>query len=273
LWFDQPGRSHNLLDRPALDELESHLGEAAADSAIRGLVLRSGKPGGFCAGIDLQTIRACRAAAEVEEFLLRGWAVLDRLSALAVPTVAVIHGACLGGGLELALLCRRRVALASAAPLQAGLPQVQLGLVPAWGGITRLPRLIGPEDALDLLVSGRSIGYLRARSLGIVDRLAAEGDPEESPELWDSAPRPQRTSAKETWNNALSRARVQLEEQPGDLPEAQERIFTLVAIDLADGPDAVRREAVRAFAELSMSEETRELIDSFLQRGRRAPGP
>ena len=151
-------------------------------------MIRSAKPGGFCAGADLKTILACTTAAEVEAFVVRGLAVLDHLSRLAVPTVAVVHGVCLGGGLELALACRRRVALASPAPLQVGTPEVQHGLIPGWGAITQLPRLIGPENALDLLISGRSIGYLQARSLGIVDRLAAEGDSREALELMESSP-------------------------------------------------------------------------------------
>src|SRR5689334_20367268 len=171
LWFDQTGRSFNLLDRPAIDELESHLADLEGNASLRGCIIRSGKPGGFCAGIDLHSVAGCETAAEVEHLVRRGLTAINRLASLRMPTVAVMHGACLGGGLELALACRRRVALASAAPLQAGLPEVHLGLVPAWGGITRLPRLIDRGEALDLLLTGRSIGYLRARSLGLVDRL------------------------------------------------------------------------------------------------------
>ena len=161
LWFDQPDRSYNVLDRPAIDELESHLSDAEADPSIVGLILRGGKPGGFCAGVDLKSVLACRTPSELEPLLWRGSTVVDHLTSVRLPTLAVIHGVCLGGGLELALACRRRVALASMEPLQIGLPEVHFGLVPAWGGITRLPRLIDPDDALDLLVSGRSIGYLR----------------------------------------------------------------------------------------------------------------
>jgi 3-hydroxyacyl-CoA dehydrogenase/enoyl-CoA hydratase/3-hydroxybutyryl-CoA epimerase len=151
-------QSPNVLDRSAFEELDSHLDKARADSSTTGLVIRSGKPEGFCAGADLRTILACQTSAQVEALLVVGLAVLDRLASLPFPTAAVIHGVCLGGGLELALACRWRVALASAAPLQIGLPEVNLGLVPAWGALVRLPRLIGPDDALDLLVSGRSIG-------------------------------------------------------------------------------------------------------------------
>ena len=268
LWFDQPGRSTNVLDRTTLDELESHLTAVEADPSIRALMIRSGKPGGFSAGADLKTILACRSTAEVQEFLLRALAVLDHLEAIPVTTVAVIHGICLGGGLELALACRHRVAFASAVPLQVGLPEVHLGLVPAWGGITRLPRLIGPEDGIDLLVTGRSIGYLRARSLGLVDRLAAEENLPETLDFSGAEPRHERTFARETWEHALEKARARLEEQPGEHPEAQERVLSLVATDLAQGPAAVRQAAVTAFAELAMSDDVREAITSFFQRGR-----
>src|SRR5580700_9063776 len=92
LWFDQPAHSHNVLNPSTLDELEARLVEAEGDSSIKGLVIRSAKPGGFCAGADLKTILACTTAAQVEAFLDRGLAVLDHLSGLNIPTVAVVHG-------------------------------------------------------------------------------------------------------------------------------------------------------------------------------------
>jgi 3-hydroxyacyl-CoA dehydrogenase/enoyl-CoA hydratase/3-hydroxybutyryl-CoA epimerase len=272
LWFDQPGRSYNVLDRPAIDELESHLADAEADPAIAGLILRGGKPSGLCAGVDLKSVLACRTTTEVEQLLRRGSTVLDRLSSIRVPTLAILHGVCLGAGLEMALACRRRVALASAEPLQVGLPEVHFGLVPAWGGISRLPRLIEPDDALDLLVSGRSIGYLRARSLGLVDRLAAAGDPVEPQDWPATAARPERTPSAEAWESALERARAQIVDQPGQHPEAQERILSLVELELARGREAARQATIAAFAELALSEHARESISSFLQRGRGPSG-
>ena len=188
LWFDQPGRSHNVLNEAAFDELDARLVELEDDGSVRGLVIRSAKPAGFCAGVDLERVLSLHTSAEAEAFVRRGLAVFDRLSALAVPTLAVIHGACLGGGLELALACRRRVALASSAPIQLGMPEVHFGLIPAWGGISRIPHIVGPDDGLNLLITGRTIGYLLARSHGIVDRLASEGDSIESLDLLSSAP-------------------------------------------------------------------------------------
>jgi enoyl-CoA hydratase/carnithine racemase len=268
LWFDQPGRTHNVLDPSTLDELEARLVDVEGDSSVKGLVIKSAKPGGFCAGADLKTILACTTAAEVEAFVVRGLAVLDHLSQLAVPTVAVVHGVCLGGGLELALACRRRVAQASPAPLQVGTPEVQHGLIPGWGAITKLPRLIGPENALDLLISGRSIGYLQARSLGIVDRLAAEGDSREALELMESSPGSERTWPKEVWEAAWNHARQRIDDQPADYPEAQFQILAIVAIDVAHGPDTARTATTKALAEMAVTEDVKASLTSFFHRGR-----
>jgi 3-hydroxyacyl-CoA dehydrogenase/enoyl-CoA hydratase/3-hydroxybutyryl-CoA epimerase len=272
LWFDQPGGSHNVLDACTLDELEARLVEVENDGSVRGLLIRSAKPAGFCAGADLKRILTCRTPAEAEAYLRHGLAVLEHLSALAVPTVAVIHGACLGGGLELALACRRRAALASAAPLRVGTPEVHFGLIPGWGAITRLPRIVGPEDGLNLLITGRSIGYLLARSHGIVDRLASDGDSIESLDLLASAPAPERTWPKESWEEAWHRAREKIDEQPGDHPEAQLQVLTIVAIDLAHGREAAREATVTALAELAMSDVVRESLAAFLERGRGETG-
>ncbi len=266
LWFDQPGRSCNLLDRPAIDELESHLADLEADPTAPGCIIRSAKPSGFCAGIDLHSVVQCAGAAEVEHLVRRGLTVINRLASLTIPTVAVIHGACLGGGLELALACRQRVAIASEAPLQAGLPEVHLGLVPAWGGITRLPRLIDPGEALSLLLTGRSIGYLRARSLGLVNRLASEADPAEYLEPPPAGPVVDGNGRGRSWEEALEDARERLGEHPASHPEVQRLLLSLVELDLRSGPRAAEEAAVRAFAELAMSPDTREAIEWFFHR-------
>jgi enoyl-CoA hydratase/carnithine racemase len=264
IWFDQPGRSFNLLDRPAIDELESHLADLEESPSIRGCVIRSGKPGGFCAGIDLHSVLRCEDSDEVEDLVRCGLGVINHLASLKLATLAVIHGVCLGGGLELALACRRRVALASDAPLQAGLPEIHLGLVPAWGGITRLPRIMQRGEALDLLVTGRSIGYLRARSLGLVDRLASEAD--SAAALEPGEPGEERAESTEPWDHVLEQAHERLADHPGAHPEVQRRILALVELDIERGPQAAQEEAVRSFGELAMSPETREAITWFFQR-------
>jgi enoyl-CoA hydratase/carnithine racemase len=266
LWFDQPGRSQNVLTPGAIDELDARLTECERRRAFRGLVIRSAKPAGFCAGADLKTMLKCDTREALLAYFERGNAVLDRLAALSMPTVAVVHGACLGGGLELALACRRRVALASVNPLQAGTPEVNLGLIPGWGAITRLPRLIGPVDAIELLITGRSFGYLLARSLGFVDRLASDTGTEEIAELVAAGLAPERTWPKDAWDAACERGRGIIEEQPGEHRDAQLRILAIVAVDMTAGPQAATRATLEAISELAASEEARAAIASFFQR-------
>jgi enoyl-CoA hydratase/carnithine racemase len=267
LWFDQPGRSQNVLDEAVFDELEARLVEVEGQGSIRGLVIRSAKPAGFCAGADLKKVAALSTPSDAEAFVRRGLAVFDRLSGLSVPTLAVIHGVCLGGGLELALACRRRVALASAEPIQLGLPEVHFGLIPGWGGISRIPHIAGPDDGLNFLITGRTMGYLLARSHGIVDRLASEGDSIESLDLLSAEPATQRTWPKEAWEDAWNRAREVVDEQPGEHPEAQLQILAIVAIELAHGPEAAREATVKALAEMVVSEDVRDGLTGFFARG------
>ena len=266
LWFDQPGRSQNVLDEAVFDELEARLVEVEGNDSIQGLVIRSAKPAGFCAA-HLKRILTLSTPSDAEAFVRRGLAVFDRLSALTVPTLAVIHGACLGGGLELALACRRRVALASAAPIQLGLPEVHFGLIPAWGGISRIPHIAGPDDGLNFLITGRTMGYLLARSHGIVDRLASDGDSIESLDLLSSEPATARDWPKEAWEEAWNRARETVDEQPGEHPEAQLQILAILAIELAHGPEAAREATVKALAEMVVSEDVHAGLTAFFASG------
>lgn len=272
LWFDQPGTPQNFLDASALDGLETRLIELENDPSARGLVIKSAKAAGFCAGADIQTILSCRTPEECQAFVTHGLRVLEHLSSLSVPTVAVIHGSCLGAGLELALACRRRVALASAAPIQVGVPEVHFGLIPCWGAITQLPRLIGPDDGLNLLITGRTIGYLLARSHGFVDRLASVGDSIESLDVLRTDPPAQRNWPEEAWEEAWNRAREQIDEQTGDFPEAQLQILTIVSIDLAHGREAARQATVNAMGEIAMSEDVRAALAEFFDRRLSAAG-
>ena len=168
--------------------------------------------------------------------------MLDRLARLKVPTAAVVHGVCLGGGLELALACRFRVALASNVPLQLGCPEVQLGLIPAWGAIVRLPRLLAPRDALNLLLTGNPIGFLQAKSQGLVDRLVSQDEQDRIAETLEPRAAARRVPCdRATWHDELEFAAAKAEEQPADFPEAQQVIMQLIETDLTQGPEAARR--------------------------------
>ena len=140
LVIDKQGASANTLSEEVLVELNNVLGELERDPP-RGLVLRSAKRGGFIAGADIGEFRGMTDVAAIETRLTVAHGVVDRLDQLKVPTVAVIHGYCLGGGLEIALACDHRIALEDA---RLGFPEVMLGLHPGLGGTVRLPRLINP---------------------------------------------------------------------------------------------------------------------------------
>ena len=269
LWFDCPGRSQNVLDPVAFDELDQCLAEIEGNSSIRGVLVRSAKPAGFCAGADLKTIQGCTTAAELAAYWRRGLAVLDRLARLEIPTAAIVHGVCLGGGLELALACRCRAALASSVPLQIGSPEVQLGILPAWGAIVRLTRLLAPRDALNLLLTGNPIGFLQAKSQGLVDRLVSQDEQDRIAETLQQEPRPARSFDRATWNDELEFAAAKAAEQPAEFPEAQQEIMQLIETDLTQGPEAASAAAVERCAELGVRPITQHAIAVFFQRRRR----
>jgi enoyl-CoA hydratase/carnithine racemase len=266
LWFDCHDRAQNVLDRPALEALDERLAEIEKDSSLRGVLIRSTKSGGFCAGADLKTIHRCESAEELTSYFRLGLSVFDRLAGLKAPTVAVVHGACLGGGLELALACRARVALASSVPLQIGSPEVQLGLLPAWGAIVRLPRLVAPRDALDLLLGGNPLGFLQARSQGLVSRLVSQDEPERITELLDRQAIVESPLLADAWPEAIEFATAQAEDQPAEFPEVQHVIIRLIETDLAKGPAAARDAAIRECVELALRPATRAAIAAFFRR-------
>ncbi len=169
LTFDRPDSAANIFDRATLEELNAHLDAIERDSALRGVVLTSAKPSIFIAGADLHALSTApmNALREMVEF---GQRVFSRLAALPLPTAAAIHGACVGGGFEVCLACDFRLATPDKAT-KLGLPEVQLGILPAWGGSTRLPRLIGLPAALNLILAGKTVGGKQALKLGMVDDL------------------------------------------------------------------------------------------------------
>ncbi|MDG3004502.1 enoyl-CoA hydratase-related protein [Paludisphaera mucosa] len=268
LWFDQPGRPQNVLDGPALDELDERLAEVEGDSSVLGVLIRSGKPAGFCAGSDLRLFQKAGTAAEVEAYVRRGLDVLDRLMRLGPATTAVLHGACLGGGLELALACRHRAALASSVPLQIGVPEARLGLIPGWGAIEHLPRLLAPKDAFDLLLYGHPIGFLQSRSQGVVSRLISADEPDRLVETLSAEAPAERPFLAEAWADELAFARAKLEQQAVDFPEAQAAIFEVIEIDLAQGPEAAREATVARLVHLAMADASRDAVADFFDRTR-----
>lgn len=170
LVVDDPARKVNVLTVEAFAGLEAALDALEARTDVTGVVLRSGKSGSFVAGADLDAIGAIADADEAAALVRRAHAAFARLAALRAPTVAAIEGACLGGGLELALACDSRVAAEERA--QIGLPETLLGIFPAFGGTTRLPRLVGLAAACDLILTGRTVDAKRAEKMGLVAKAA-----------------------------------------------------------------------------------------------------
>ncbi len=170
LHMDRPQAGTNTLSHWTLQELNGVLSQLA-QSPPRGLIILSDKPSGFIAGADVTEFTQLESRQQALEAIRLGQSVFNRLEAMPFPTLALIHGFCLGGGLELALACRYRVAQEDAT---VGLPEVNLGIHPGFGGSMRLPRLIGAPRAFDLILSGRSVKGRQARRLGIVDAAVPE---------------------------------------------------------------------------------------------------
>jgi len=166
--FDRQGSSANILDRAALAALSEILDQIESRTDLRGAIFVSEKPAVFIAGADLKELLGAPDRAELVDL---GQNLFGRVAALPIVTVAAIHGACAGGGLELALACDFRIASKDAVT-RIGLPEVTLGLVPAWGGSTRLPRIIGPAKAMRAILRGDLMPAQRAVRAGLVDGLA-----------------------------------------------------------------------------------------------------
>jgi 3-hydroxyacyl-CoA dehydrogenase/enoyl-CoA hydratase/3-hydroxybutyryl-CoA epimerase len=167
LTFDRQGESANTFSRGALSELSLIVEEIAA-ARPRGLVIRSAKEG-FIAGVDIEELTRLGSGAEALELTRLGWDVFQKLRELPFPTTALINGFCMGGGTELALACRYRVALDDP-KVRIALPEVMLGIMPVWHGVQWLPRLVGPGPAFDLLLTGKALDAKRAKRIGLVDQ-------------------------------------------------------------------------------------------------------
>ena len=167
LTFDKQGESANTFSRQALEELGAALNAIRLDNP-KGLVIRSAKDS-FIAGADVNEFVRFKSPEEAMSFVKLGWDVLQALRDLPFPTTAMINGYCMGGGLELALACKYRVALDDP-KTRIAFPEVMLGIVPAWHGVQWLPKLIGPAEAFGLLLTGKTVDAKRARRMGLVDQ-------------------------------------------------------------------------------------------------------
>jgi 3-hydroxyacyl-CoA dehydrogenase/enoyl-CoA hydratase/3-hydroxybutyryl-CoA epimerase len=275
LVLDDPAKKVNTLSTRLFAWFEERLDEVERRSP-KGLVIVSGKPDGFVAGADLEELLAVADREAVVGLLQRGHDSMERLAGLPFTTVAAIHGACLGGGLELALACRFRVATEHR-KTKLGLPEVQLGLIPGLGGTQRLPRLIGVPAALDMILTGKQLDARRARKIGLVDDVCDPADLARAAERWVRTP-----SEKRAATGGITRRATDLIART---PVAEKLIFNkaragvlaktgghypapLVAIEVVrDGLKLPLRRALDvetgAFSELVVSETAKNLISIF----------
>jgi 3-hydroxyacyl-CoA dehydrogenase / enoyl-CoA hydratase / 3-hydroxybutyryl-CoA epimerase len=276
--IDVPGAAVNTLSPELAGEFERVLSRVDDDMSIQGVVLVSGKPEGFIAGADIEQFPALKTAAEAEAISRMGQDLLARLEKSRVPIVAAIHGACLGGGLELALACRYRVCTDHAKTTFA-LPEVQLGLIPGMGGTQRLPRQVGLQAALDMILTGRSVRAKRALQMGLVDEtvhpaILREIAIDRAQSLASGTLRRPRSGKRGPMSFLLERnpigrsvvfrkARESVTEKThGHYPAPLAALDAVQAGYVHGRDEGLRREA-RLFGEMAMTEVSRQLVFLF----------
>lgn len=275
--LDVAGAPVNTLSTDMAAEFDALLAGLGRDAAVRAIVLLSGKADNFIAGADIEQFRELQGADEAMALSRSAQALMDRVAASPKPVVAAIHGACLGGGLELSLACHWRVAT-DHPKTQLGLPEVQLGLIPGAGGCNRLPRLIGIRAALDIILAGKSERAAKAKKLGLVDELvhpailrdvaiAAAG------RLARTGVPPRRrgsdVAALLLEGNPLGRqvvyrmARQAVEKKTGGHYPAPLMALEVVAHGMAHGMEEGLHLEARRFGELAVTDVSRRLVEIF----------
>ncbi|MBS0289466.1 MAG: enoyl-CoA hydratase/isomerase family protein [Proteobacteria bacterium] len=169
LWltFNRKDSSVNSLNESTLREFDQILDRINEQSEIKALIISSGKKSGFIVGADISQFKSLSNAQEATELIREGQKIFNKLEQLKIPTIALIDGVCLGGGLELTLACNYRIAHDSP-KTRLGLPEVKLGIQPGWGGTVRLPKLIGAKAAMEVILSGRTLSAKSAKKMGII---------------------------------------------------------------------------------------------------------
>ena len=276
LWLDCADTGTNVISEEVLRELDTLLDDAKA-ATPKALVIRSAKPGGFAAGADIDGFANLRGDDAVE-MLNQGHAVLDKLAELPFPTVAVVHGATLGGGFELALACDYRIGIEG---VKLGFPEIQLGLHPGLGGTFRLTSLIDPTEAMQMMLTGKTAHDRKAKKIGILDALVPERHVAAATEAAASGKMERdhggfRASALRTGvarNLAATRMRAESEKKA---PRAHfPAPFALIDLweDHGDDPAEMQKAEIGSFAELLNSPTAQNLIRVFfLRRNLKAAG-
>ena len=275
--FDLPGEPVNKLTAEVMDEFAALLTRLGEDGMVRGVVLISGKPDNFIAGADIEQFTRLRSASEASALSRAGQEIADRVAGFPKPFVVAIHGACLGGGFELALACHWRV-ISDSPKTQLGLPEVQLGILPGVGGTQRLPRLVGARAAFDMILAGKSERAEKAYRLGMADelvpesilrrtaiaaaeRIARAGPPRREPKGGLQALFLDRTPVGR--RIVYAQAEKQVRERTGGHYPAPLAAIEAVKTGLEQGMRAGLKEESRLFGELAMTDVSRNLVQIF----------
>ncbi|RUO30528.1 fatty acid oxidation complex subunit alpha FadJ [Aliidiomarina sanyensis] len=270
--IDVPGESMNTLKATFADEVADLMERVESSEALKGLVFISGKPSSFVAGADIRMISECETAADAESLARQGQALFDRLEALQIPVVAAIHGPALGGGLELALACHKRV-VSDSPKTVLGLPEVQLGLLPGSGGTQRLPRLVGIQQGLTLMLTGKQLRPKQALKLGLVDEIVPQSILLEAAVKQALAGKPKARKPKLNLVGKVlegplssvlySKAREQAQKKAKGNYPAIDKIIDTVKHGMTKGMQAGLEYEARCFGELAMSPESYQLRNIF----------
>ncbi len=261
VFINVPNEKVNTLKAEFAQQFLAILQKAQSTPGLKGLVIASGKKDSFIAGADISMISHCKSKEEASELSREGQRLFDKLENYPLPIIAAIHGACLGGGLELALACHARVC-SNHDKTRLGLPEVQLGLLPGSGGTQRLPKLVGVPKALDLMLTGRQLRAKQALRIGLVDdvvpetilldvavKMVSRGKVQRTPIHWQQ----RLLGSKFLRNKVFSSAkRSVLSKTKGHYP-APEKIIQVVKTGLEQGSKAGYEAEARAFGELVMT--------------------
>ena len=257
LTLDRPNFGANIFDDATLEELNEHLDAIQKDASLHGLIIASAKKSIFVAGADLKTLLQGAKTGEMRGFIERGQQVFSRLVDLGIPTVAAIHGASAGGGYEVALACDYRVASDDPAT-RIGLPETSLGLLPAWGGCTRLPRVIGAEKAAEVILKGKLYSAQEALKLGLVDEIAPRD------QLLDRAREKLRAGKRKIDRRAPATPSSQELSPPKQRGNpAPERAYEIINKTLSISPEESFHMELDAIVDLGKSESAQNLIRNF----------
>ena len=236
-----------------MSELGEHVDAIERDNSLRGLIITSAKKSIFIAGADLRTLLKQAQTGELHDFIAQGQRVFNRIAALKIPSVAAIHGACAGGGYEITLACDWRLASDDPAT-RIGLPETTLGLIPAWGGSTRLPRLIGEDNAAEVILKGKLYSASEALKIGLVDEVASRE------QLLDAARRLIGKGKRPTAKVPPPKGNTPV---PSDPKSARARALGIITTGTANPVDESLKLELDSIVDLGKTESTQNLIRNF----------